>query len=93
MDYNILETRIEFQENKIYKVIVLVDCTGSSSKPYSDVRAIYATTERHGGYMNIPNGAELNAELLQEVAAAGMEAMGRDEIFPDWKKKLRILNS
>jgi hypothetical protein len=87
MDYQILETRIEFLNNKIQRITVLVDCTGGSSKPYSDVRAIFATTKPRGGYMNIPQSASISDKLLQEVAAAGMETVDRDEIFPNWKKK------
>lgn len=85
MDYNILETRIEFNDSKIERITVLVDCTGGYSKPFSDVRAIFATTKPTGGYMNIPPSSKLSDELLQEVAAAGMETVDRDEIFPKWK--------
>ena len=54
MTYQILEAKLEFQGNKIKRITVLVDCTGNSSAPYSDVRAIYATTKPTSGYMNIP---------------------------------------
>jgi hypothetical protein len=86
MDYQILETRIEFVNNKIQKITVLVDCTGSNSAPYSDVRAICATTKPKGGYMHIPPSAELSEALLQEVAGAGMEVYELDQIFPNWRE-------
>lgn len=86
MNYKILETRIEFKDNKIKRITVLVDCTANYSTPFSDVRAIYATTRPTGGYMNIPMSAKINEELLQQVAAAGMQTVDRDEIFPNWKQ-------
>jgi hypothetical protein len=92
MDYNILETRIEFENNKVQRITVLVDCTGGYSKPFSDVRAIFATTKPRGGYMNIPASAQISDKLLQEVAAAGMETVDRDDIFPNWKKKYTTTN-
>lgn len=85
--YNILEARIEFENNKIQRITVLVDCTSSTTKKFTDVRAIYATTKPRGGYMNIPPSATISDDLLQDVAAAGMETVDRDEIFPNWKKK------
>jgi hypothetical protein len=91
MNYTILETRIEFLNNKIQHITVLVDCTGPSSKPLSDVRAIFATTKPRGGYMHIPAGSKLTDELLQSVAAAGLETVDRDEIFPNWKQKVGLL--
>lgn len=86
MSYKMLEARIEFKNNQPERITVLVDCTGPSSKPFADVRAIYATSKPAGGYMNIPPSAKVTEELLQEVAAAGMETMDRDKIFPNWKK-------
>lgn len=92
MEYNILQARIEFTDNKIVAITVLVDCTSPPgnnpyTKRYSDVRAIYATIKPRGGYMNIPPGAKLTDDLLQRVAAAGMETVDREEIFPNWKAK------
>lgn len=87
MTYQILEARIEFEDNKIQRITVLIDCTGSNSAPYSDVRAIYATTKPTSGYMNIPPEATISESLLQKVAAAGMKTMDRDDIFPNWKTK------
>lgn len=89
MDYDILEARIEFKNNQLQRITVLVDCTGSGSKPFSDVRAIYATTKPAGGYMNISPSAQVSNDLLQEVAAAGMESVDRDEIFPKWRMKTK----
>ena len=90
MDYDILEAKLEFKDNKIQRITVLVDCTGEGryTKPYSDVRAIYATTKPRGGYMNISPSAKISESLLQDVAAAGMETDDRDEIFPNWKNSL-----
>ena len=87
MTYKILEARIEYNNNKLTRVTVLVDCTGEYSKPLSDVRAIFATTQPRGGYMNISSSAVISERLLQEVAAAGMETVDRNEIFPNWKAK------
>lgn len=88
--YEILESRIEFKNNQIQKITVLVNCTSSSSKPYSDVRAIYATNKPSSGYMWILPTSRLNEKLLQEVAGAGMESSDRDRIFPNWKAKLQL---
>ena len=87
MDYKILEARIEFERNKLYRITVLVDCTSGSSKPLSDVRAISATTKASAGYMNIHPSEELNERLLQRVAAGGNKTDYRDKIFPGWKQK------
>ena len=66
MIYEILESRIEFIDNRIYKITVLINCTGRGSKQYSDVRAIYANTKPIGGYFYIPQEAQLNTDLLQK---------------------------
>lgn len=87
MNYNILEAIIEFKDNQLTRITVLVDCTSGHSKQYSDVRAIFATTTPRGGYMNIPPSEQISNKLLQQVAAAGMETVDRDEIFPKWKYK------
>jgi hypothetical protein len=86
--YNILQAKIEFTESKLYKVTVLVDCTSSSSRPYSDVRAICADIKPRAGYMSIPVSASIDFDLLQKVAAAGMEVYEVEKIFPGWKKSL-----
>lgn len=88
--YNILEARIEFTENKIKKVTVLVDCTSSSSAPLSDVRAISATLNPIGGYTHLKRGVTLSEGVLQEVAAAGFEENNRDKIFPNWKSNYKL---
>ena len=88
MDYKILEARVEYKDNKLTRITVLIDCTiGGHSKPLSDVRAIFATTNPIGGYMNISPSAQISNVLLQQVAAAGMETVDRDKIFPNWKRK------
>jgi hypothetical protein len=86
MKYNILEARIEYKDGYITRITVLVDCSDTPS--YPDIRAIYATTGLKNGYTHIPERAELSEDLLQNVAGYGMETVDRDEIFPQWKKKL-----
>lgn len=86
--YKILESRIEFKDNKLHKVTVLVDFTSSTCKPYTDVRAYCGTTAPANGYMSIGSNAKLNEDLLQEVAGYGSRVSDRDKIFPKWKSKL-----
>lgn len=93
MDYNILEARIEFKNSQLDRITLLVDMSSNQSKPLSDVRAIYATTKPRSGYMFLPSSATLSDELLQEVAAAGMETVDRDVIFPKWKAKYSSLTN
>lgn len=77
--YNILEAKIEFKNNQIDRITVLVEISKG------DVRAIYATTKPRGGYTCIPPAAKVNDELLQEVAGYGMETVDRDRIFHNWR--------
>ena len=84
----ILEARIEYKENQIERVTVLIDCTSPGSKAFGDVRAIFANTKPRAGYMNIMPGTQLSESLLQEVADYGLETVDRDEIFPKWKAKM-----
>ena len=83
----ILECRIEFHNNLIQRITVLVDFTPKDLKPFSDVRAIFATTTVRPGYTYIHQNAVLSPALLQHVAAMGMETVDRDEIFINWKNK------
>lgn len=76
MSYNILEARIEFKDNAVSRVTVLVEISKG------DIRAIFATTKPSNGYMHIPPGAKVTNDLLQEVAGYGRETVDRDEIFP-----------
>lgn len=79
---NILEARVEFKNNEVQRITVLVECSKN------DVRAMYATTKPRGGYMSIsPFTTSVTTELLQEVADYGMETDDRDEIFKNWKAK------
>jgi hypothetical protein len=87
MNYNILEARVEFKNNKIERVTVLVDCTSKHLKPLSDLRAYFATVKPLSGSMVIPTDANVSNDLLQEVAATGLETVDRDEIFPKWAIK------
>ena len=80
--YNILESRIEFKNNQLSRVTVLVEMSKG------DVRAIVATTQPRGGYMHLEPNVKVSNELLQEVAGYGLETIDRDEVFPNWKSKL-----
>lgn len=88
MLYDILEAKIELKDTKLLKVTVLVNCTSPNSKPYSDVRAIYADTRVKSGYFFLTARDSLCNDLLQKVAAGGCETQDRDLIFPNWKSKL-----
>jgi len=79
--YNILEARTEFKDGKITRVTVLVEISKN------DVRAIFASTTPRGGYTFIKPTDQLTEDLLQRVAAEGMETVDRDDIFPTWRKK------
>lgn len=74
--YNILETRIEFQNNQLFRITVLVEMSKG------DVRAIYADTKPKCGYMFLMPDQELNNELLQEIAGYGSERADKDDMFP-----------
>lgn len=87
--YNILETRIEFRNNLLHKVTVLVDCTSEDSHPHSDVRAYEATTKVSSGYMSFLPHTELSQKLLQRVASDGRQNHNRDKIFPNWRTNLK----
>ena len=85
--YNILECRIEFKNNQLFRVTVLVEISRG------DVRAIYADTKPKAGYMFLMPNQELNNKLLQQVAAQGKERSDRDDMFPGWHSKLSELRS
>lgn len=75
--YNILECKIDFKNNQLYRVTVLVEISRG------DIRAIFVTTECRNGYMHLEPNAKISNELLQEVAGYGLETMDRDKIFPN----------
>jgi hypothetical protein len=52
--YNILEARIEFKNNQLERITVLVEMSKG------DVRAIFATTKPRGGYMHIQANATIS---------------------------------
>lgn len=81
----ILQSRIIYKDGKLQTIIVLVDFTSSSSKPYSDVRAICSTDKPASGYMWLTPKSVLSEELLQEVSRSGFEIYERDKIFPKWR--------
>lgn len=85
--YNILESRIEFQYNKLFRITVLVEFSKG------DVRAIYADTKPKGGYMFLKADHDLSNELLQEVAGYGSERGDKDDMFPGWHSKLSELRN
>lgn len=76
--YNILESRIEFKNNQLYRITVLVEISKG------DVRAIYADTKPKSGYLFLLPNQELNNELLQRVAGQGSE-ISKDDMFPGWR--------
>lgn len=84
--YNILECRIEFQNNQLFRITVLVEMSKG------DVRAIYADTKPKGGYLVLKPNQSINNELLQEVAGYGTERKDKDDFFPGWHAKLTELH-
>ena len=84
--YNILESRIEFKNNQLFRITVLVEMSRG------DVRALYADTKPEGfGYLYLKPNQELNSKLLQDVAAYGCERQDKNEMFPGWHSKLTEL--
>lgn len=87
--YNILEARIEYTNGALSRITVLVEMSKG------DVRAIYITNKKKLGYCHIDNSfgkSDSFDNQLQQVAAYGMETVDRDEIFPNWRKKLETSN-
>ena len=83
----ILEAKIEFEnDGKLKKIGVLVDFTLSHIPPFTDVRAIVATTRPTWGYTVIGPDDELSPELLRRVAGQGSQENEATE-FPGWKKR------
>lgn len=85
--YNILESRIEFKNNQLFRITVLVEIS------QGDVRAIYADTKPKSGYLVLKPTQGLDDELLQKVAAYGSERNDKDDMFPGWHSKLSELRS
>jgi hypothetical protein len=83
---NILEAKVNFKDEKIVRIAVLVDF--SSGKDYSDTRAIVATDRPQGGYLYIVPDENLNDKLIKQVADYGMEIDTEME-FPGWRKRYR----
>jgi len=79
---NILESRIEFKNGKLFRITVLVEFSRG------DVKAIYVDRIPKAGYMVLHPSHELNTELLLEVAAYGVKRRDKDYMFPDWQGKL-----
>ena len=73
---NILESRIEFKNGKLFRVTVLVEFSKG------DVRAIYVDTIPKDGYVFLLASTELNAQLLQNVANYGAERPDKNDMFP-----------
>jgi hypothetical protein len=78
--YNILQARIEYSNQQLYRVTVLVEISKG------DVRAIYSTVGFKNGYDSLDPKEPVNDQLLQRVAGYGMQTMDRDIIFPGWYK-------
>ena len=81
--YNVLESNIKFNSNgQILSVLALVEYSEG------DVRVIEATNQRRSGYMNISHRTDyILFDLLQEVAAHGMEITEKNKIPTEWFKK------
>lgn len=84
---NILESRIEFKNNQLFRITVLVEFSKG------DVRAIYADTKPKRGYMSLNPNQEVNNALLQEVSDYGAERGDKDDMFPGWHSKLTELRN
>lgn len=87
MANNILEGRIEFKNNQLFRITVLVEFSKG------DVRAIYADTSRRGGFISLNPNQEVNNALLQEVSDYGAERHDKDDMFPGWHSKLMELRN
>ncbi|MFC0262599.1 MULTISPECIES: hypothetical protein [Bacteroidota] len=85
--YNILESRIEFKNNQLFRITVLVEMS------IGDVRAIYADTNLKAGYLVLKPNQEISKELLQQVAGYGSERRDKDDMFPGWHSKLTELRA
>lgn len=83
MMYNILEARIEYKNQKLTRVTVLVEISKG------DVRAILSTDSFKAGYDSLNPDEPVTDALLQRVAGYGaaMQVIDRDAIFPNWKAK------
>ena len=83
MKYKILESIMEFENNEVSNVIVLVDMNLN----LSDVRAIEMGNKPVIGYGNITEVSHSIGVLMQHVAGSGHERNDRDQLFPNWKNK------
>ena len=81
--YNVLQARAWFTDGKLKRVTVLVEMSAN------DVRAITAIDEPRNGYTFLPPSSVLNEQLLQRVAAYGMETTDRDKLFPNWRENYK----
>lgn len=87
MAYNILESRIEFKNNKLDRITVLVEISKG------DVRVIAMDTIGKPGYKVISPDEELSPALLQKVAGFGWTRVGIDNLFKGWKARYNELNA
>ena len=85
--YNILESRIEFKNNKLDRITVLVEISKG------DVRVIAMDTIGKPGYKVIEPNETLNEALLQKVAGYGWTRVGIDNLFKGWKARYNTLNA
>ena len=84
---NILESKIEFKNNQLFRVTVLVEFS------IGDVRAIYADTRPKYGYLVLNPNQDISSKLLQEVSDYGTERHDKNDIFPGWHTRLTELRN
>lgn len=87
MAYNILESKIEFKNNKLDRISVLVEMSKGN------VEVIAMDTKGKPGYDVIQPNEELSPALLQKVAASGWTRVGVDSLFKGWKTRYNPLNA
>lgn len=81
--YNILEARVEYKNQKLERVTVLVEIS------QGDVRGVFSSNNLGAGYMKLHPNEPITDGLLQRVAGYGATLLmsERDTVFPNWKAK------
>lgn len=84
MKYEIKETHIIFDDDKIKEVAVLW-------ADKDDLRATYATSKPMGGYVSISGNEAITSDLFQRVAGSGvyLDDARKQKYFPtvkNWSK-------
>lgn len=85
--YNILESRIEFKNNELDRITVLVEMSKDN------VRVIAMDTIGKPGYKVLEPNEPLNETLLQKVAGYGWTRVGVDSLFRGWKLRYDKMNA